>query len=420
MYTRKNSNVPSLVAMSMALVLMTLSYQNCARARFEVDPAAKALALDKENVFGIDPSVGIGNQTGIDPNVPGVGNGGGIDPNVGGQYTTTGPLPISFIFECSNSKSRTLGTNLIKATAVKLVITSNLGQKACEIQGDIKNQILNKKTLTFMPCPGLAVGKYVAYLVEASVSSNYAMKSLTENDIEFEVKSNGTYYVANRRVEILYDLNTQNSSYSELNGLLGNTSTADTQKSCDSRSSPLIISMDSNSRGIKLTAPMDGIQFDILGQRSAPVAHAKKQISWLQADQEYYFIALPNERGQVLGIDEMFGDNTRGPDGKYSANGYSALAKYDDDRDGLITPDDEIFAKLRLWNDNNRDGVSQDSELFSLAEKKISIVDLHYDKRYKEQDIYGNQTLMKSVVKTEDGKMHLLFDLWFRHINITK
>ncbi len=399
---------------------MTLSYQNCARARFDVDPAAKAQALDKENVFGIDPSVGAGNTTGIDPNLIGGGNGDGKDPYVGGPYVTTGPLPISFVFNCSNSKSRTLGTNLIKAAALKLVIASNTGQKACEIQGDIKTQILNKKSLTFAPCPGLAAGKYIVYVVEASVADNYMQKSLTENDIKFEVQSNGSYSVQNRRVEILYDLNTQNSTYTELNGLLGNTSTVATQNACDTRTSPLIISMDSKSRGIKLTAPMDGIQFDILGQRSAPIAHAKKQISWLQAGQEYYFITLPNDSSRVLGIDQMFGDNTRGPDGKYSANGYLALAKYDDDHDGFITGEDEIFSKLRLWNDDNRDGISQASELFSLEEKKISLIDLHYDKRYKEQDAYGNQTLMKSIVKTEDGQMHLLFDLWFRYINITK
>jgi hypothetical protein len=51
---------------------------------------------------------------------------------------------------------------------------------------------------------------------------------------------------------------------------------------------------------------------------------------------------------------------------------------------------------------------------------KVAVIDLHFDNRYKEQDQYGNQTLMKSVVQMEDGKMHLLFDLWFRYVNITK
>jgi len=214
-------------------------------------------------------------------------------------------------------------------------------------------------------------------------------------------------------------LNREHDDYKKLNSDNGNLSNGQTQDLCEERSSPLIISMNSRARGIKLSSPMNGIQFDILGQRSFPEAHAKKQISWLVSDQDYYFITLPKQ-GVVSGIDEMFGDNTRGPDGRYAANGYLALAKYDEDRDNLITRHDEIYRKLRLWNDLNRDGVSEASELFSLEEMKIAVIDLSYDKRYKEEDAYGNQTLMKSVVKTEDGQLHLMFDLWFRYLNITQ
>ena len=414
MYAGNLRKFLSCMTIIVALGFTAFGYQNCARAKFDVDPSAKNFAMDNENVFGVDPVTGVGNGTGVDP-VTGVGNGTGVDPNVGSKN----PIDINFSFECSNRKSVAVGTNLINAGAVKAVIVNSSGQKSCEVAGDFKKMILDKKNISLLPCAGLVAGKYRIYLVESTTTSDFIRKSLTEDDIKFEVLENGTYKISQTKISILYDLNKDNSSYINLNAANGKSSTVDTQKLCESRTSPLIISMDTKSRGIELTSPMEGIQFDILGQRSFPIAHAKKQISWLVSGQEYYFITLP-KAGAVSGIDEMFGDNTRGPDGKYAANGYLALAKYDDDRDNLITSEDEVFSKLRLWNDINRDGISEASELFTLAEKKITVIDLNYDKRYKEQDAYGNQTLMKSVVKTEDGQMHLLFDLWFRYINITQ
>lgn len=188
---------------------------------------------------------------------------------------------------------------------------------------------------------------------------------------------------------------------------------------CDFRASPLIVSLGSSeaeAKGIELTSPTDGILFDILGARSVPAPYSPKQISWLKKGiQHYYFITLPKQ-GIVEGIDQLFGDNTRGPDGKFSANGYQALAKYDLDNDRLITKKDPIYKDLRLWRDDDRDGKAQPYELFTLEEMGVTKIDLTYDDHYKEVDQYGNETRMKSVIETKDGKLHLLFDLWFRPI----
>ncbi|WP_413290655.1 hypothetical protein [Bdellovibrio sp. HCB337] len=438
--------------------VMTLAYQNCARAKFTIDPGLKAEALGKEGVFGREPgddgSVG-GGRPGDDSNTPGGGRPGddagtpgkrppgndpgmpggrppGNDPSMpsgpvsGNDPAVPGGLNVVFRFVCSNVQTEANAGNLLTSQSVKLVIAPVNGMAAsCELTGDFKNDILNKKQISFKPCANLAPGSYRVYAVDSAVSSSdmaaVQNKSLTDYDIAFRVNSDSSItYTGRTKVEILYDLNKNNSLYGDLKNQFGNSTDA-TQAACDTRVSPLIISMNSQARGIKLTSPMDGIQFDILGERSFPRAHDKKQISWLtREEQEYYFITLPNKDGQVSGINELFGDNTRGPDGKFAANGYKALEKYDDDRDKLITDQDEVFEKLRLWGDANRDGIAQSDELLPLKEKAISVIDLHYDKRYKETDQYGNQTLMKSVVKTEDGKLHLVFDLWFRYLNITK
>lgn len=187
---------------------------------------------------------------------------------------------------------------------------------------------------------------------------------------------------------------------------------------CDSSvADPLIVALDEKVDYVRLTSQQEGISFDILGQNSAPVAHAPKQISWFQnVNHSYYFVVLPNEQGEVLGIDQMFGDNTLGPDGKFAKDGYAALAKYDSDKDRKITANDEIFSKLRLWHDANLDGKASKDELFSLDDKGIVAIDLRFKRSYYERDQYGNETRRKSVVKTKDGKYHLIFDLWFNYV----
>jgi hypothetical protein len=509
MSTWKNRKILPMTA-SLAIVGFTsFAYQNCARARFSIDPIAKSEALGKENVFGNqpgddgsiigrqpgndggmpgggaapgddssmpgknppgndpsipgknppgnDPSIPGKNPPGNDPSIPGMpnipgmprvpGNDPGIpkqnppgnDPGIPGKKPPVSPpsvpknppgstpgltsIPVGFGFYCSNLRTEFRGGNLLSAEAVKIVILDKSNNKiACELNGDFKSQILNTKKVTFTPCAGLAAGKYSAVIMDTKVdSSSYLEKHLDITSIQFLVNEDKTYTLLTDKIDILYDLNNADPRYNSDNGQYGDHSTDETQKNCDKRVSPLIISMNSEARGIKLSAPLDGIQFDILGENSFPMAHDKKQISWLTADdQEYYYIVRPRKDGKVLGIDEMFGDNTKGPDGKFSDNGYEALAKYDTDKDGLITDEDDVYSDLRLWNDRNRDGVADPNELYKLEEKNVTVIDLHYDNRYKETDQYGNQTLMKSVVKTKDGKLHLLFDLWFRYLNITK
>ena len=182
--------------------------------------------------------------------------------------------------------------------------------------------------------------------------------------------------------------------------------------------SPLMIHMNSNVEKpelLQFSSPLEGIIFDILGANSKPVAYSPLRIGWYKSAQ-YFFIALPNKNGEVKGIDELFGDNTKGPDGKFAEDGYKALAKFDQNGDTYITKEDPVFAKLRLWNDRNHDGKAQPDELVSLTEMQIEVIDLNADPNYKEIDIHGNETTLKSVVKTTDGRYHLMFDVWFRYL----
>jgi hypothetical protein len=186
-------------------------------------------------------------------------------------------------------------------------------------------------------------------------------------------------------------------------------------------SSPLVIDvrreLKKGSSGVNLTSQIKGVLYDIMGLNASPVAHDKKQISWFENPESFMLLALPNSEGQVNGINELFGNNTKGPDGRFPAHGYQALEKYDKNLDGKIDSRDPVFTKLRLWGDLNKNGSAEINELFTLDEIGLTLIDLEYDKNYIETDSHGNQTTMKSVVQFKNGAMRLIFDLWFKHNN---
>lgn len=182
---------------------------------------------------------------------------------------------------------------------------------------------------------------------------------------------------------------------------------------CDSID-PLVIQLHTEKpQSIALTAPWQGVWFDLLGnmQPASPVMS-----SWFaNGDSENYFLALPNENGEVLGADQLFGNATRGPDQHYASHGFAALAKYDNNGDHMINQEDEVYSKLRLWKDANLDGIAQPEELFTLEEKGVLAIDLQFDERYQESDKYGNMTKYKSIVIMKDDSYGLIYDLWLKY-----
>ena len=65
---------------------------------------------------------------------------------------------------------------------------------------------------------------------------------------------------------------------------------------------------------------------------------------------------------------ELFGNTTMLHNGHIAVNGFQALAEYDDNRDGVIAPDDAEWPSFRLWFDLNRDGKATLNEVFPLSD----------------------------------------------------
>jgi hypothetical protein len=80
----------------------------------------------------------------------------------------------------------------------------------------------------------------------------------------------------------------------------------------------------------------------------------------------------------------------------------------------MITPNDEIWNRLRLWEDKNCDGSAQQDEVFSLAKWNITAIRWSDFVDMMDIDPYGNQTRQRDVVHVGRNQYLRIFDLWFR------
>jgi hypothetical protein len=169
--------------------------------------------------------------------------------------------------------------------------------------------------------------------------------------------------------------------------------------------SPIIIDISGN--GYNLTNFENGVRFDLYPDGR------KEQISWTRAGSDDAFLVLDRDyNGTIDNGKEMFGNFT--PQGASdSPNGFIALAEYDKagaggNEDGIINDKDLIFWSLRLWQDVNHNGVSEQSELRTLSD--LGIIAIHLDhKESKRKDRHGNVFRYRAKV---DSARHLNVGRW--------
>jgi hypothetical protein len=167
---------------------------------------------------------------------------------------------------------------------------------------------------------------------------------------------------------------------------------ADLEQCCCANSSgecnsPILIDVAGN--GFKLTGPQDGVSFDINSDG------AKETLSWTSFHSDDAWLALDrNGNGTIDTGQELFGNYTPQPSSTVAKNGFLALAVFDTVRnggnaDGVIDQKDAVFSSLRLWSDVNHNGLSESSELSTLAQAGLAVLDLTY-KASRWTDDHGN------------------------------
>jgi len=165
--------------------------------------------------------------------------------------------------------------------------------------------------------------------------------------------------------------------------------------------SPVLI--DVLGDGFRLTNFAGGVFFDL------DADGRRGRLSWTAAGTDDAWLALDRDgNGTIDDGRELFGNHTPQPAPPAGAgrNGFLALAEFDragngGNSDGVIDAKDGVYARLLLWRDENHDGVSQASELRSLASADVVRLRLDY-KESKRADEYGNRFRYRA--KADDAK----------------
>lgn len=168
--------------------------------------------------------------------------------------------------------------------------------------------------------------------------------------------------------------------------------------------SPIVI--DTAGNGFKLTDGPDGPLFDLTGFGGVPGFGPIRHIGWTTANSDDGWLVMDrNGNGFIDNGMELFGTATPQPGPE--RNGFLALAQYDrpakgGNSDGVISEQDAVFSSLRLWIDRNQNGISESSELATLASLNISQFELDY-KESGRIDRYGNRFKYRAKVKDAQG-----------------
>lgn len=333
-----------------------------------------------------------------------------------GDLLPTARFKIPVATTCSNFQSQqNSGVNLATANSVKVVIYSNAnGDRVPVCANDsidsIRSSVLkrdseNQRHITLFNCE-LKVGQPYEVSVTAlsSMSTASEPKSIIVGGQVYRFTTPSDAATALPSLPLLVNINNQTVNNDE----------------CDRRASPLIIQTRRDEHLSFSKESTRPVFFDLLGQNAFRFGRESAQkipLSWLEQP-SFMFLVRPartkNGTPVINGIDQLFGDNSTGPDGKTAENGFAALKKFDANHDNFITRQDPVFSELGLWSDTNLDGKATLDELKSLTDLKIQVIDLGFDSSFKEIDSQtGNEIVYKTVVKTSDQDLLLMFDLWF-------
>lgn len=171
---------------------------------------------------------------------------------------------------------------------------------------------------------------------------------------------------------------------------------------CDSAGScgeqngdPILI--DLTGAGFPLTNSNDGVKFDFQANGKP------NQYAWTAKGANVGFLVLDrNGNGKIDNGAELFSNISPQPTSKEKRYGFPALAVFDlpangGNHDGWITAKDAVYSKLRIWVDLNHDGISQASELLTLAQLGVKAISVNATLS-KWTDVYGNQFRYKGEI----------------------
>ena len=163
--------------------------------------------------------------------------------------------------------------------------------------------------------------------------------------------------------------------------------------------------LDIDGNGYAMTNGNNGVSFDLNGDG------LRDATSWTAANTDDAWLALDRNGNNIVdSAKELFGNFTEQPDPSTPnglRNGFTALAEFDKpanggNGDGKITRADNVFRRLRLWQDKNHNGTSEPEELSRLPALDVVAIFLDY-RESKRTDQYGNRFKFRAKVRDRQG-----------------
>jgi RHS repeat-associated protein len=175
---------------------------------------------------------------------------------------------------------------------------------------------------------------------------------------------------------------------------------------------PLVLRLDGGP--IRLTSLAGGVPFDVDGDGQP------ERIAWTRAGTGTAFLTLDLDGdGLITSGAELLGMPVAAPRRQRPGageNSFTLLAAYDEpanggNGDGMISAADAVFARLRLWQDVNHDGISQPDEFVPLTVAGIVSIELDYRPTGR-RDGLGNFYRYRGVVHLQSGRTVPIWDVF--------